>query len=108
MTDNKKQVQEAKEKVYETAQAAKDWTTETKDQTASYFPEKTGATKDKASEVAQSVQAEKDKSSEVAQADKDKTAGGLGNTAEQVKSAASGTMEAVKQKLGMGTKDDNN
>ncbi|KAG5523331.1 hypothetical protein RHGRI_035223 [Rhododendron griersonianum] len=97
MTDNKKQVQEAKEKVYETAQAAKDWTTETKDQTAIYFSEKTGATKDKASEVAQSAQAEKDK-----------TAGGLGNTAEQVKSAASGTMEAVKQKLGMGTKDDNN
>ncbi|KAI8529482.1 hypothetical protein RHMOL_Rhmol12G0227800 [Rhododendron molle] len=61
MTDNKKQVQEAKEKPYQTAQTAKDRTTESKDQTASHLFEKIRAAKDKASEVAQSVQAEKDK-----------------------------------------------
>lgn len=55
MTDNKKQVQEAKERVYHTAQTAKDRTTETRNQTGGYLSGKTGAANNKVSAVAQSV-----------------------------------------------------
>lgn len=78
MTDNKKQVQEAKERVYHTAQTAKDGTTETKNQTGGYLTGKTGATNDKVLAVAQSVK-------ESAQAERDKTTAVLEKTAVKVK-----------------------
>ncbi|XP_058192365.1 late embryogenesis abundant protein 1-like [Rhododendron vialii] len=78
MTDNKKQVQEAKDRVYHTAQTAKDGTTEIKNRTVSYLSEKTGAANDKVSAVAQSVK-------ESAQAGRDMTTAVLEKTAVKVK-----------------------
>ncbi|KAF7124564.1 hypothetical protein RHSIM_Rhsim12G0193200 [Rhododendron simsii] len=78
MTDNKNQVQEAKDRVYHTAQTAKDGTTETKNQTGSYLSEKIGAANDKVSAVAQLVK-------ESAQAERDKTTAVLEKTAVKVK-----------------------
>ncbi|KAI8529480.1 hypothetical protein RHMOL_Rhmol12G0227600 [Rhododendron molle] len=78
MTDNKKQVQEAKERVYHAAQTVKDGTTETKNQTGGYLSVKPGAANDKMSAVAQLVK-------ESAQAERDKTTAVLEKTAVKVK-----------------------
>jgi len=100
-TDNKKQVQEAKEKGHGTAQTPKDQTTETKNQAGSNPSEKTGAANDKVSAVAQSAK-------ESALAAKDKTATVLEKTSVQVKGMAASATDAVKRTLGRGTKVDPN
>jgi len=101
MTDNKKQVQEDKEKVQGTAQTPKDRTTETKNQAGSNPSKKTGAANGKVSAVAQSAK-------ESALAAKDKTATILEKTSVQVKGMTASATDAVKRTLGMGTKVDPN
>ncbi|KAK2631657.1 hypothetical protein EUGRSUZ_L02621 [Eucalyptus grandis] len=73
---------------YDTAQAAKDKTHESKDQSGSYISEKAGAAKQKASETAEAT---KEKAS---------------RAAEQVKSMAQGAKESVKHTFGMAGDED--